>query len=638
MSDTYNEFTCPRRRESPIATTLEAIKADAKTVREVLDKNKYELDVFQREYKWERKQIEQLLADLETKFFSNYQKAHERKDVQKYSKYFLGPIIISLKEGNRTIIDGQQRLTSITLLLIYLNNMQEAKSEKVPINDLIFSEKYGEKSFNIQIPERRECIEALFNDQSDGYDSSKAGESVKNILARYQDIIELFPEELKNDALPFFIDWLIDNITFVEIKTYTDEDGYTIFETMNDRGLNLTPTEMLKGYLLSNVGPPDQKLELNDLWKARVFELDERIGEDEDQEFFRAWLRAKYAQTIRPGKAGAENEDFEKIATRFHQWVRDNKENLGLKTSTDFYNFIRKNFDFFSTLYLEIHKAAMAFDKQLEYVYYLEKGRFARSFYFPLLLSTVEMADDRDDVRKKFALVSRFLETFMVFRSVNFRTLSYSSIRYTMFNMIKEIRGKSVDELRDILKEKVNGLDNKLENFGDLRLHGMNKRFIHFLLARLTRHIEEKCGVASNFADYVNPDLARPFEIEHVWSDRYALHKDEFDDSADFEEYRNKIGALLLIQKGPNQSYNDDDYESKLPLYFGQNLLAKSLSEKCYEKNPDFLRYVRESGLHFKPRDHFRKNDILERQKLYQEICEEIWSLKGFDNIAEGRT
>src|SRR6266508_6488024 len=104
-------------------STLEAIKADAKTVREILDKNKYEIDVFQREYKWQRKQVEQLLADLETKFFANFSKTHERRDVQRYSKYFLGPIIISLKNNKRTIIDGQQRLTTDTLLLIYLNKL-----------------------------------------------------------------------------------------------------------------------------------------------------------------------------------------------------------------------------------------------------------------------------------------------------------------------------------------------------------------------------------------------------------------------------------------------------------------------------------------------------------------------------------
>ena len=96
--------------------TIEAVKAYAKPVREILDKIKYEIDVFQREYSWERKHIEQLLSDLELKFLSEYDETHERKYVQNYPTYYLGFIIISLKNNIRSIIDGQQRLTSITLV------------------------------------------------------------------------------------------------------------------------------------------------------------------------------------------------------------------------------------------------------------------------------------------------------------------------------------------------------------------------------------------------------------------------------------------------------------------------------------------------------------------------------------------
>ena len=72
-------------------------------------------------------------------------------------------------------------------------------------------------------------------------------ESVATILARYSDITEYFPEELRGAALPYFADWLIENVHLVEITAFSDGDAYTIFETMNDRGLSLTPADMLKG-------------------------------------------------------------------------------------------------------------------------------------------------------------------------------------------------------------------------------------------------------------------------------------------------------------------------------------------------------------------------------------------------------
>jgi hypothetical protein len=52
---------------------------------------------------------------------------------------------------------------------------------------------------------------------------------------------------------------------------------------------------------------------------------------DEDQRFIQAWFRAQYAETIRPGKAGSKNEDFEKIGTRFHSWFRDNLDKVGIE-------------------------------------------------------------------------------------------------------------------------------------------------------------------------------------------------------------------------------------------------------------------------------------------------------------------
>ena len=51
------------------------------------------------------------------------------------------------------------------------------------------------------------------------------------------DIDDCFPEELYGDAISFFLDWLQENVHLVEITAYSDDDAYTIFETMNDRGL-----------------------------------------------------------------------------------------------------------------------------------------------------------------------------------------------------------------------------------------------------------------------------------------------------------------------------------------------------------------------------------------------------------------
>ena len=134
-------------------------------------------------------------------------------------------------------MDGQQRLTSLTLLLTLLRNLQNEHAVKVNVDELIFSELYGQKSFNLHVDERTPVMEALYEGKT--FDVTDRPESVRNLVQRYQDLETWFPEELREAALPYFIDWLLNNVHLVEITAYSDDDAYTIFETMNDRGLSL---------------------------------------------------------------------------------------------------------------------------------------------------------------------------------------------------------------------------------------------------------------------------------------------------------------------------------------------------------------------------------------------------------------
>jgi hypothetical protein len=142
----------------------------------------------------------------------------------------------------------------------------------------------------------------------------------------------------------------------------------------------------------------------------------------------------------------------------------------------------------------------------------------------------------------------------------------------------------------------------------------------------MTAHVEVKSGGLSRYAEYIRRGGKNGFEVEHIWANHAEWHKDEFGHPSDFEEYRNRVGGLLLLPKSFNASYGDLEYEKKLVHYNGQNLLARSLNELAYEHNPGFLRYVKESGLPFGQHAHFRKKDLDDRQKLYGQLAEEIWN------------
>lgn len=602
------------------------IEAQHRNLFEVLNEQKYIVDYFQREYKWEQKHIEELITDLTSSFLNEYTPCDKREQGENYNNYFLGSFVVSIKDGKRSIIDGQQRLTSLTLFLIYLHNLQKKSGQQEKIESMIFSELRGSKSFNITVDKRLPCLEGLFN-HDDYKISENDDKSISNLVERYNDIDKTFPDELKNEAFPFFIDWLKYNVIMVEIIAYSDENAYTIFETMNDRGLNLTPSEMLKGFILSRFNNIAERQDMNNKWEKNMTDL-KSFSKDEDLRFFQSWFRAQYADTIRQSKAGSQNEDFEQIGTRFHSWLRDNLSKVGLiyEKGETFEKFIQRDFPFYFKAYMDILKAEKIYNTSLEYVYYIHHWGIAPTLSFPLMLAPLNVDDNFELVYKKINIVARYIETFVVYRSINFRKFQSNSIRYTMYSLVKEIRGKNLDCLKEILSKKLLEMQESSDGMKNFRLHGQNSRFIKFLLSRITAWVENKAGISTNFVTYYQPEKGKSFEIEHIWANKFFEHQDEFEQEQEFQNYRNRIGDLVLLPNGTNQSYGALIFEKKQIHYIKENLLVKSLCPLAYENNPNFSRLKTEFNLPFQAHHTFKKQDIDIRQELYQIIFEKVWN------------
>jgi uncharacterized protein with ParB-like and HNH nuclease domain len=604
-------------------TPKREIRGTAKTVREILGNAKYSVDYFQREYKWTTKQVSELIDDLTLKFLEYHDESHDRQEVVNYGHYFLGAIVINDKNGLKYIIDGQQRLTTLTLVMMYLHNLQKDRDDKVNIASLIFSERFGKRSFNLDIPDRSSAMEGLFTNGN--LENGDQSESVRNIIDRYKDIENLFPEDVKDISLPYFIDWLIDNVHLVEIIAYADEDAYTIFETMNDRGLSLTPTDMLKGYLLANITNEEKRIAATINWKQLTGNLLD-LGQEEVSDFFKAWLRGQYAQSIRERKKGAKPEDFDRIGTEFHRWVREHEESLKLTRSDDFARFIQQDINYYARQYLTIRQASQNYTKGLESLLHVAQLGF--TLQYPLLLAPLKLEDDDLIASQKMQIVATYIEITLARRIWNWRSISYNTMQYAMFLTMRDIRGKDVSELVDILTKK---LDAQAESFSSnerFSIHKKNRFMAHRLLARMTDYVERLSGLPSHYLEYVNlfGDPRNPFEVEHIWANHPERHQNEFDHPADFGEYRNRIGGLLLLPKKFNASYGDLPYEGKYEHYFGQNLLAKSLNARAYEHNTGFHDFIQTSGIDFKPCTVFNRADLDNRQAFYIRLAEQVWS------------
>lgn len=599
---------------------MKRIIGKEKSLIDLLASKKYTIHYYQREYRWEDKQIEELLDDLVDEFSEYYQEDHERSEVEKYGHYYLGSIVLSTDENENAIIDGQQRLTSITLLLIYLNNLQRNRQDKVNIDNLIFSEKFGTKSFNIQVKEREQCLNALYNERQ--HDLSDENESVQNIYSRYEYIGEIFPEELKDKALSFFIEWLIYKVYLVEITAQTEQDAHKIFVSMNDRGLSLTPTEMLKGYLLSEIVIDGIRNTANDKWKAKILEL-KSIGKDEDADFFKYWLRSQYAMTIRETKRDAEKKDFDIIGGPFHKWVRENSKEMGLQRSEDFEKFVQEQFVMFANTYKRLKFYSENFTKDYEYVFYNANRNF--TLQYMVILAAIDPNDSPGEVDKKIKIVSCFLDQYIAVRVFNFKVVDYSTIKNAMFSLSKKIRRLPTNKLAEHLFSEINNIGFSLDGIDHFYLNQFTNRYMLHILSRLTYYIEKESGMTTHFENYVSRVIANPYDVEHIWPIHFNEHSEEFDNEDEFQYTRNKFGGLLILPRDKNRSLSDSKYQVKLDKYFSENLLARSLNEKCYQNNPQFLRFVQQTELPFEKIPDFKKDSIQKRQELYKEISNKIW-------------
>lgn len=457
---------------------LYKIEGEGRTLAQVLSQ-RYKIDYFQREYKWQKQHMEQLLYDLDFCFFESYKDGDTEENVISYKPYFLGPYIVYQKGNSCSLIDGQQRLTSLTLLLIFLmNNWEITKDE---LKSLVFQRKFGKESYNLQIADREKVMDCLF--KGDAYGDGELSISEQNLFDRYFELQELFPERLRREEIiPVFTCWLKEKLTFVEILSYSDENAYTIFETMNDRGLNLTSVEMMKSFILSKVRNVEQREKCNDEWIQNIHLLNQ-VDKESESEFFRAWLRGKYLTY------SEKNSDFETIGAGFHRWVKSNYGVFSIKTDKDVLNFVSNEMRFYISVFTKIRRAENEFVAPLEIIRTCQPYSLASSLSYPLYLAAISQTDTDSVIESKIKLIAEYMDCFVVRRILNSQSTGQSSIRGFLYQLIQNVRGCNVRSLERILDEFL--LKSTYEPKADVPINILQFNFLRYFQYRINLYLKK---------------------------------------------------------------------------------------------------------------------------------------------------
>lgn len=208
--------------------------------------DKYKIPIYQRNYAWKELQIRQLIQDI-----------YDYVEIGDKRKYYIGTLVVRSDKGNTfEVIDGQQRLTTLSMLVAYLNNLQESKRTELE-NTITFQCRNASTN----------SLNRIWENSSDDYDATDP------ISVGYQILKKSFGDikakVSKNVTDENYLKYLLEHVIIYRIPVPEDTDLNHYFEIMNTRGEQLEKHEILKAELLSVFkGNTDTREFYSRIWDA----------------------------------------------------------------------------------------------------------------------------------------------------------------------------------------------------------------------------------------------------------------------------------------------------------------------------------------------------------------------------------
>ncbi|GAA9024077.1 DUF262 and DUF1524 domain-containing protein [Helicobacter pylori] len=358
------------------------MEADATTLLNFIkdnQKNQLVIPIYQRVYSWEKEQCKQLWDDI-IKIGGD----------DKMDGHFIGSILyvldgITHSNNILLIIDGQQRLTTITLLLTALRNhlSDEVKRKEIEDHYLINSDKDGDKKFRLILSESDKDTLLYLIDK----DRRKPSEPSLKIMENFK----LFEEWIRKntDKLETIFKGL-EKLMIVEIALGKGKDDpQLIFESMNSKGIELTQTDLIRNYIVMETEIEKQEGFYNKYWRAMEEEF------KQNKKWFDRFVR--HYVTI---KTKIPNVNKVYVALKDYR----QKEGIGIE---DLLKDLQKYCGYFCQIVFK-KEADKDLNKALDFLVDLEMD-----VIYPLLLELYSDYSDgvlsKDDFRRSIALIESYI-------------------------------------------------------------------------------------------------------------------------------------------------------------------------------------------------------------------------------------
>lgn len=551
------------------------IKCEKKVIREIFNMW-YCIPDYQRAYVWDTDQVRDLLDDTISAYREN-----------KEAQYFLGSMVLKINEKSENnvsyteyeLLDGQQRITTVFLILACMRDMltdypqyqnslagfvyqaEDAILQQPERMRIIFNIRSDVRDFvNEHIkPLHGTCDSALLKDKMQAKDVNISIRNMANAML----VAHEFLEENKSEIIGY-LSYFLNKVLMIYVATEELQDAFQLFTVLNNRGVKLSSSDILKAENLKELSAADRTS-----WATRWEEMETYFGEDFD----------KFLSHIRT--ILVKKKQTTTLLKEFDEFVYSNQEyDRTQKKYVPRTPILRRGKDTFELLYSYYHTYQEVFDTDhsvvtgdyeiTNYLKLMETG-FGADYWIAPVLDYY-----RKYRRRGFVAFLKALDRKL---SADWITAATPTVRMENVNAIlREIEASQDSAV--LLQSKtftINKSDFERVINGDI----YGRSFAKYLLLKL---------------DLIYRGSSTPMIPQAIASIEHILPRNPSADSqwvkdfsaAEREEWTNKLGNLVLISRRKNTAQGNRDYVEKKEKYFEKNIEMFPNSIRIYQNYPEW--------------------------------------------------
>lgn len=537
----------------------------------------YEIPKFQRDYTWDIEQWDDLWHDI------NVLKKKEESD------HYMGYVVLQTSDNkNFTVIDGQQRLTTLSIIVLaVLRSLQDliAKDTDPESNnkrietlrnsyigyvDPVTLISYNKLKLNRNSDDYyRQSLVILKELPTRGLNSSEK---------QMKDCHNWFYNKIKNEfttgeSLAAFIDDIADRLFFTKISVSDDFNAFRVFETLNARGVQLSSADLLKNYLFSVVDsskPHKSEIEeLENIWTKIIGKL----GNQKLEEYLRFYWNSKH-KTVRKNALFKTIRKNINDKTAAFELIRD------LNDTADIYMAFQNPDD---ELWAEIPEIKESLE---------ELKLFQIKQTLSLFIAAYKNLPDKEFYKLiKACVIISFRYNVIGGLNPNEQEETYNNLALS----INDTKRFNVSELKSIYVEDAN-FENSFAN-KTFKNTTRNNKIVKYILSKIERQ---------TYGNDLSSD-SDLYTIEHILPENAPDILENFE-ADQINRCLYKLGNLTLLEKSLNRDAGNLNFEMKIDYY------KKSKSKITYEISEKF--------------ENWNEKNIVTRQKTLAKKAKTVWKIQ----------